>query len=43
MILIDAIYIHTHGGLTILDSFINGIEENPDVDINNFHFLLMIE
>ena len=40
MILIDAIYIHTHGGLTILDSFINGIEENPSVDINNFHFFI---
>ncbi|MDC0034265.1 glycosyltransferase [Flavobacteriaceae bacterium] len=40
MILIDAIHIHSHGGLTILDSFINGIEENPSVDINNFHFFI---
>ena len=40
MILIDAIHIHSHGGLTILDSFINGIEKNPSVDINNFHFFI---
>ena len=40
MILIDAIHIHSHGGLTILDSLINGIEENSSVDPNNFHFFI---
>lgn len=40
MILIDAIYIHSHGGKTILDSFISAVEKNPNSEINNFHFLI---
>ena len=40
MILIDAIYINSLGGLTILKTLLNGLKENQSINYDNFHFLL---
>ena len=40
MILIDAIYINSLGGLTILKTLLSGLKENKSHNYKNFHFLL---
>lgn len=40
MILIDAIYINSFGGLTILKTLINGLKENKHHNNESFHFLI---
>lgn len=40
MILIDAIYINSFGGLTILKTLLDGLKENKTHNYENFHFLI---
>lgn len=40
MILIDAIYIHSHGGLSILQAFINGLNNHDRLNKNQLCFLI---